>query len=106
MEVTDDVVRMMLEIIRRIETQTEKHLHRALLRDITRVAEAVVEAPDGTIRQFLFPRVGEDTFRELVAEARASGPQCRLWYQYIMRQKYVRHYRRMLPLVLEHLTFR
>ena len=116
LEVTDDVVRMMLEIIRRLETQTEKHLHRALLRDIKRVAgkvqllfrvaEAVVEAPDGTIREVLFPRVGEATFRELVAEARASGPQYRLWYQYVMRQKYARHYRRMLPLVLEHLTFR
>ena len=60
MEVTDDVVRMMLEIIRRIDTQTEKHLQKALLRDIKRVAgkvqllyrvaEAVVEEPDGTIR--------------------------------------------------------
>jgi TnpA family transposase len=116
LEVTDDVVRMMLEIIRRLETQPEKHLHRVLLRDITRVAgkvqrlfrvaEAVVEAPDGTISEVLFPRVGEATFRELVAEARASGPQYRLWYQYVMRQQYVRHYRRMLPLVLEHLTFR
>jgi Domain of unknown function (DUF4158) len=113
MEVTDDVVRMLLEIIRRIETQTEKHLQRELLRDITRVtgkvqilfrvAEAVVEAPDGTIREVLFPRVTEATFRELVAEAKASGPQYRVWYQYVMRQKYVRHYRRMLPWVLEHL---
>jgi Domain of unknown function (DUF4158) len=116
LEVTDAVVRMMLEIIRRIETQTAKHRPRARRRDSTRVAgkvqllvrvaEAVVEAPDGTIREVLFPRVGEATFRELVAEARASGPQYRLWYQYVMRQQYVRHYRRMLPQVLEHLTFR
>jgi hypothetical protein len=34
MEVLDDVVRMMLEIIRRIDTQTEKHLQKELLRDI------------------------------------------------------------------------
>jgi hypothetical protein len=115
-EVTDDVVRMMLEVIRRLETQTDKHLHKELLQDIKRVAgklqilfrvaEAVVEAPDGTIREVLFPRVTEATFRELVAEAKASGPQYRFWYQYVMRQKYVRHYRRILPLVLEHLTFR
>ena len=31
MDVTDDAVRMMLEIIRRIETQTEKHLHQGTL---------------------------------------------------------------------------
>ena len=54
----------------------------------------------------IFPRVKEDVFRDLVAEAKASGPQYRLWYQYVMRQKYVRHYRQMLPGVLEHLTFR
>ena len=38
MEVTDDVVRMLLEIIRRMDTQTEKHLHKKLLRDIKHVA--------------------------------------------------------------------
>ena len=57
MEVTDDVVQMLLEIIRRIDTQTEKHLQKELLRDVKRVAgkvqllyrvaEAVVEEPDG-----------------------------------------------------------
>ncbi len=116
MEVTDDAVRMLLEVIRRIETQTEKHLNRELLQDIKRVAgkiqilfrvaEAVVEEPDGTIRDVIFPRVTEGTFRDLVAESKASGPQYRVWYHYVMRQKFARHYRRMLPLVLDHLTFR
>src|SRR6266446_2516502 len=32
--------------------------------------------------------------------------QYRIWYQYVMRQKYIHHYRQMLPWVLEHLTFR
>jgi Domain of unknown function (DUF4158) len=77
------VVRTVLEMVRRIEMQTEKHLHRALLQDLKRVAgkvpllfrvaKAVVEAPDGTIRDVLFPRVKEETFRALVAEAKASG---------------------------------
>ncbi len=116
MEVTDDAVRMLLEIIRRMDTQTEKHLQKELLRDIKRVtgkvqllyrvAEAVVEEPDGTIRAVLFPQVKEETFRELAAEAKAHGPQYRIWYQYVMRQKYIHHYRQMLPWVLEHLTFR
>lgn len=116
MEVTDDVVRMLLEIIRRMDTQTEKHLQKELLRDIKhvagkvqllyRIAEAVVEEPDGTIRTVLFPQVKEETFRDLAAEAKASGPQYRIWYHYVMRQKYIHHYRQMLPWVLEHLTFR
>jgi hypothetical protein len=116
MNVIDHVVRMMLEIIRRIDTQTDKHLHKELCRDIKRVtgkvqllfrvAEAVVEEPEGTIRDVLFPRVKEETFRDLAAEAKASGAQYRIWYHYVMRQKYGHHYRQMLPLILEHLTFR
>ena len=116
MEVTDDAVRMTLEVIRRIETQTEKPLEKTLLQDIKRVtgkvqllyriAEAVVETPDGTIRNVLFPCVKEATFHDLVAEAKANHPQYRSWYQAVMRQKCMRHYRRMLPLVLEHLSFR
>ena len=107
---------MTLEVIRRIDTQTEKHLEKTLLQDIKRVtgkvqllyriAEAVVETPDGTIRNVLFPCVKEATFHDLVAEAKASHPQYRSWYQAVMRQKFMRHYRRMLPLVLEHLSFR
>jgi len=116
MEVTDDAVRMLLEVIRRIATQTEKHLRKALLQDIKRVAgkmqilfrvaEAVIEVPDGTIRTVLFPRVKEETCRELVAESKANGPQYRVWYHSVMRQKFARHYRRMLPLVLDHFSFR
>jgi hypothetical protein len=116
MEVTDDTVRMMLTVIRRIETQTEKHLHKELLRDIKRVAgkvqllfrvaEAVVEEPEGSFRDALFPRVKESVFQALVAESKASGPQYRIWYQYVMRHKFVHHYRRILPLILQYLTFR
>lgn len=36
-EVTDDITRMMLELIRKIERQTEKQLNRELLQDLTRV---------------------------------------------------------------------
>ena len=116
MDVIDDAVRMTLDVIRRIETQTEKHFEKMLLQDIKRVtgkvqllyriAEAVVEEPDGTIRTVLFPQVKEETFRDLAAEAKASGPQYRIWYQAVMRQKYIHHYRQMLPWLLEHLTFR
>lgn len=115
MEVTDDVVRMTLALIRRIETQTEKHLHKELLQDIKkvsgkvqllfRIAEAVVEDPQGSIPDVIFPQVKPDVFQDLVAEAKASGSHYRVWYQYVMRQKYAHHYRQILPVVLEHLTF-
>lgn len=63
-EVTDDMTRMMLELIRKIDTLTERQLDRELLHDIKRVegkmqilfriAEAVVEDPEGTVREVSF----------------------------------------------------
>jgi hypothetical protein len=66
----------------------------------------MVEEPEGTIRDVVFPRVKEETLRDLAAEAKASGAQYRIWYHAVMRQKYGHHSRQMLPLVLEPRTFR
>jgi hypothetical protein len=71
-----------------------------------RVAEVVITRPEGTIREVLFPVVKEETFHQLAVESRNTGPQFRLFRQALMRRKFVRHYRRMLPLVLEILHFR
>jgi hypothetical protein len=46
---------------------------------LSRVAEAVVEQPDGTVRDVIFPAVKEETFRDFVAEFRASGRSCACW---------------------------
>jgi len=116
MEVMDDLVRIFLEMIHRIDVRAEKQLDAELLKDIKRVdgkpsilyrvAEAVVEHPDGIVREVLFPRVKEETFRNLVAEYKASGAQYRTIHKLFMKKKYLCHYRRMLPMILENLTFR
>jgi hypothetical protein len=116
LEITDDVTRMAIDLIQRLGTRSEKQLHREWLADLERVdgkmqilsdvAEAVVEYPDGIVREVIFPRVKEETFRNLVAEFHVSGPQLRLLRQAIMQRKFARHYRRMLPALLESLHFR
>jgi len=65
MEVTDDVTRMAIELIHRLDTRSEKQIHRELLADLqrvdgkmqilSRVTEAVVEHPDGIVRDVIFP---------------------------------------------------
>ena len=116
MEVIDNIVEIFVSIIHRIDARAEKKRDKELLKDIKhvegktqilfRVAEAVMSNPDGSIRDVIFPQVKEETFRNLVAEKKASGPQYRFLHQYFMRQKYAHHYCRMLPLVLENITFR
>jgi TnpA family transposase len=115
-EVIDDVVKMLVEIIQRLDRRSDQQVYRELLRDLQRVegkiqilfrvAEVVITKPEGTIREVLFPVVKEETFHQLAVESRNTGPQFRLFRQALMRRKFVRHYRRMLPLVLEILHFR
>jgi len=65
-----------------------------------------VTQPDGIIREVLFPAVKEETFRDLVEEFRHSGPQYRLINPTLLRHKFVRHYRRRLPMLLENVSLR
>jgi hypothetical protein len=91
MEVTDDITRMAIDLIHRLETRSEKQINREFLADLkrvdgkmqilSRVAEAVVEQPDGVVREVIFSRVKEETFHDLVTEFRASGPELRLLRQ-------------------------
>lgn len=114
-EVTDDVTRMALALIHRLDTRSEKQIHRELLADLkrvdgkmqilSRVAEAVVEQPDGIVREVIFPKVKHETFLHLLTEFRASGPELRLLRQTVMARKFARHYRRILPALLASLRF-
>jgi len=116
MEVTDDITRMAIDLIHRLDTRSEKQIHREFLADLkrvdgkmqilSRVAEAVVEQPDGIVREVIFSQVKEETFHDLVTEFRASGPELRLLRQTVMQRKFARHYRRMLPALLESVRFR
>jgi len=73
---------------------------------LSRVAEAVVEKPDGIVREVIFPQVKQETFLNLIAEFRASGPELRLLRQTVMERNFARHYRRRLPALLESIRFR
>jgi len=116
MEVMDDIVRMFIEMIHRVNVRSEKKRDNELLRELKRVdgktqilfrlAEAAMDNPDGTIRDVIFPVVKAETLRNLVSEKEANGPQYRRMHRRFMKEKYTHHYGRILPLVLENLTFR
>ena len=69
-EVIDDVVKMLVEIIQRLDRRSDQQVYRELLRDLQRVegkiqilfrvAEVVITKPEGTIREVLFPVVEEE----------------------------------------------
>jgi len=115
-EVMDELVELLIRIVHRISVRAEKKVVKELLSDLQRVhgkttllfklAEAALEHPRGIVNEVLYPIVGEPTLAALVKEYRAQGPAYRHQVHTLIRSSYSHHYRRMLPLILDALTFR
>ena len=65
-----------------------------------------MEHPRGIVNEVLSPIVGAPTLAALGQEYRAQGPAYRHQVHTLIRSSYSHHYRRMLPLMLDALTFR
>lgn len=115
-EIIDDIVNMTIDLIQKVDTNSQTQLNTKLLSDIKkvegkvqilyRIAEAVVKNPNGSIKEVIFPEIKEEVFQNLVAEYQTTGPQYTNLHQSLMKNKYVHHYRQMLPLILDNITFR
>ena len=110
------MVDLLIQIVHRVSVKAE----RKVVTEITggleavhgktlllfRLAEAAVEQPHGVVSEVLFPVVGEQTLQDLVKEYRSKGPTYQRHVHTVLRSSYSHHYRRMLPLLLDTLTFR
>jgi hypothetical protein len=115
-EVIDALVELLIRLVHRISVRAEKHVVKELLSDLQRVhgkttllfklAEAALDHPRGIVNEVLYPIVGEPTLAALVKEYRAQGPAYRHHVHTLVRSSYRHHYRRMVPLMLDALTFR
>src|SRR3954454_534821 len=102
--VIDTLVDLLIETVHHIGARAEHRVEQDLLDDLKRVggkpsllfdlAGAAVEKPDGTVREVLFPVVGDQTLRDLVRESKATGPTYRTTLRATIRSSYRGHYRR------------
>lgn len=114
-EVTDDLVDLFIRVLKDIKLKAESKEKKRLLNDFIRVdgkqrllfnlAEAMIENPDGVIKEVLYPIVGQARLEALVEEAKHTGTYQRA-VQTRIGGSYSYHYRRMLPPLLEVLEFR
>ena len=120
--VTDTLVDLLIETVHHVEprgspdigARAESRVEQELLDDLKRVggkqdllfnlANAAVEKPDGTVREVVFPVVGEQTLRDLVRESKATGPTYRTTLRATIRSSYRGHYRRAVLDLLAALT--
>lgn len=115
-EITDALVTLLLRTVHAIEARADRRVTKQLVAEfrrvqgkenlLFRVAEAATSRPDDTVRQVVFPVVGEDNLRHLVAEYKASGSTYRRTVQTTYRASYSHHYRKGLIALLEVLEFR
>jgi hypothetical protein len=115
-EVTDALVTLLVSTVHRIGARANRRVTTQLVNEfkkvtgkenlLFRVAEAAVGRPDDTVRQVVYPVVGEDNLRALVAEYKSSGPTFRRTVQTTYQASYTNHYRRGLIRLLEVLQFR
>jgi TnpA family transposase len=115
-EVVDGLVELLIQVTHRITVKAERRVLEELVEEavavrgkagiLFRVAEAAVGAPEGVVREVIFPAAGEHTLEALVREARALGtPQSRRVHTAV-RASYGSYYRRMMPKLLAVLDFR
>lgn len=117
-QITDTLVELLISTVHRIGARAEKKVTEQLINAFKKVsgkenilfklAEASLGAPEGTVRQVVFPAVsgGEATLRELVHEFKTRGPVYRRTVQTTLKASYTNHYRRGLIRLLDVLEFR
>lgn len=115
-EITDNLLDLLIGVIHKIGVRAEQRVDEELLANLQRVpgktgllyqvAEAALAAPDGRVRDVVFPVVGERTLRDLVLEHQTAGSTIRRRVHTVMRASYQGYYRRMVPQLLDVLEFR
>jgi hypothetical protein len=115
-EITDALVTLLLRVVHAIGARADRKVTKHLVAEfkkvhgkenmLFRVAEASTARPDDTVRHVVFPVIGEDNLRNLVAEYKSSGSTYRRTVQTTYRASYSGHYRKGLIRLLEVLEFR
>jgi TnpA family transposase len=115
-EITDSLVDLLIGVVHKMDARADYRVEKELLSDLKQVrnkrkilfdlARAALERPDDTVRQAIWPVVGEHTLKELIHEAQTDDQAFRGRVRKVLRSSYGGHYRKMLVPVLEALQFR
>ncbi len=115
-EILDNLTDLLIQIVHKIQVKAERRVTKEIaggVREVSakkallfKIAQTAIENPDATIRDALFPIIGENTFNDLVKEFEASSPFYNEQVELVARNSYKSHYRRMVPPILEVLKFR
>jgi TnpA family transposase len=104
----------MIHIAHRIGVRAEEKVNTELMKHARKVvgkakllyklAKAAKGQPEGTVKDVIYPAIGEKTLEDLIREAEAAEGHER-HVKLVTRASYSHHYRRIIPALLEVLNF-
>lgn len=113
-EITDNLIELLIRIAHRVGVRAEEKVGEELLRFAKKIvgkarilyklAKAAKEQPEGTVKDVIYPAVGEETLEELIQEVEMVDQHERQ-VKVVSRASYSHHYRRIVPALLEVLSF-
>jgi len=113
-EITDTLVDLLLHIAHHIGARAEEKVEEALRAYVKKVmgkpallyklAKAAKGQPDGLVKEVIYPAVSEQTLDAVIQETEADAGYARR-VQLVTRSSYSHHYRRIVPTLLDALTF-
>lgn len=117
-QIIDSLVDLLMAVVHRMGVRAEGKVEMKLLAEakrdrvagkpglLRRLAVASLAEPDGLVSDVIFGAVSKEILERLAAEVQDSGGTYSLYVQTHIRPSYRGHYRRMLPKLLDALTFR
>lgn len=115
-EITDNLVEMFISIVHNLYVRSERKIQKKAINEIKKVSgknnkignvlEAVLDHPDGVIRDVLYDVVDPATLREILKELRYNNTVYREQVYGTMRSSYGATYRKALSELLQMLVFR
>jgi hypothetical protein len=115
-DLTDRLIELLLQNVHKMSVKAEKRVDQELLADFKRVtgktrllfqmAAVSLAHPAEPVQEVIYPVVGVQTLRDLVTEGAATGHFYRDQVHKVMRGSYCHHDRRLVPPLLDALTFR
>ena len=116
MEVADNIVTLFMNLANNIDKKSKTVLQTQLINTITKVfgtkkklykiAAAIKKNPDGSAKNVVYPVVSEKILDDIIAEYEDGDGDYEVSKIKVMKQKYTKHYRRMMKPVLDTLIFR
>lgn len=115
-QIIDRIIDMFSKISKNIIHRSERRMVKKLISQIKKVygkdtilfniAEACLDNPDDTIRNNIFPVVGENKLNSIILEYRKKGPKYQNILHEQIRSSYARYYRRMIQPLLSSIVLK